>query len=43
MVDVIENKKYMYILMECIYGGELFDHIKEHQKITEKEAARIIY
>ena len=43
MVDVIENKKFMYILMECVYGGELFDHIKVNQKISEKEAARIIY
>jgi serine/threonine protein kinase len=43
MKDVIENKQYMYILMECVQGGELFDHIKEHQKITEKEAAHIIF
>ena len=29
MLDVYENDRFMYILMEYIQGGELFEHIKE--------------
>ena len=29
MYDVFETKENMYILMERVEGGELFDHIKE--------------
>lgn len=42
MKDVYENKQYMYILMECVQGGELFDHIKCNE-IKEKEGALIIH
>jgi serine/threonine protein kinase len=42
MKDVYETKKYMYILMECIEGGELFDHIKNND-IQEKEACLVTY
>lgn len=42
MKDVYETKKYMYILMECVEGGELFDRIKSHE-IKEKEACLITY
>ena len=42
MKDVYETRKYMYILMECVEGGELFDHIKQSD-IHEKEACNITY
>jgi len=42
MKDVYETKKYMYILMECVEGGELFDRIKSNE-IKEKEACLITY
>lgn len=41
MRDAFETKQYMYIMMECIQGGELFDHIKDYE-ITEKEACLIV-
>lgn len=31
MRDVYENKKFIYILMECVEGGELFEHIKNYE------------
>lgn len=30
MKDVFENIQYMYIMMEVMQGGELFDHIKDY-------------
>ena len=30
MKDVYETKDFMYIMMERVEGGELFDHIKEN-------------
>ena len=42
MKDVYETKKFMYILMECIQGGELFEHIKDYE-IEEKEALVITF
>jgi serine/threonine protein kinase len=42
-VDVYEDKKKIYIVMELIEGGELFDYIIKRQIFTEAEAALIIY
>jgi serine/threonine protein kinase len=42
MKDVYETRQYMYILMECIEGGELFDHIKNND-ISERDALLITY
>lgn len=42
MKDVYETKKFMYILMECVQGGELFEHIKNYE-IEEKEALVITF
>jgi serine/threonine protein kinase len=30
MMDVFENKGYINIIMECVEGGELFDHVKNN-------------
>jgi len=31
MKDCYETLQHMYIMMECIQGGELFDHIKDYE------------
>lgn len=35
MKEVFETLQNMYIMMECMTGGELFDHIKDYE-ITGK-------
>ena len=42
MKEIFETKEHMYIIMECIQGGELFDHIK-NKEMPEKEAAFVAY
>lgn len=42
MKDVYENKKYMYIIMECVSSGELFEHVKNYE-ISEREALLIVF
>ena len=32
----------MYLVMECMTGGELFDRIVEKESYTEREAAETI-
>ncbi|KAI6652226.1 hypothetical protein LOD99_7243 [Oopsacas minuta] len=39
LIDVYENQSKMYIVMEKMLGGELFDRIKEKEHFTEREAA----
>jgi serine/threonine protein kinase len=31
MKDHFETLQHMFIMMECMEGGELFDHIKEYE------------
>jgi calcium/calmodulin-dependent protein kinase I len=40
MKDVIETNQHMYIIMEIVEGGELFEHLNDYE-ITEKEAALV--
>jgi calcium/calmodulin-dependent protein kinase I len=40
--DVIDSKTHIYIIMELIQGGELFDYIKKCVQIAEPIAAHII-
>ena len=42
MKDVFETLQHMFIIMECMHGGELFDHIKDYE-ISEKEAALVTH
>ena len=39
IIDVYEDSNKMYIVMENMLGGELFDRIKEKEHFTEREAA----
>lgn len=42
MKEIYENKDHMFIIMECIQGGELFDHIK-NKEMGEKEASFVAF
>ena len=42
MKETYETKQNMYIIMEQVSGGELFDHIKTYE-LEEREIALIMY
>lgn len=42
-MDVYEDQKKIYIVMELIEGGEMFDYITKWLILTEAETALIIY
>ena len=44
LYDVYENEKYIYIIMECCPGGDLFSYIEKSDfKLKEERAAEIIH
>ena len=43
LVEVLENKKKIYIVMELIRNGDLFEYIKERRILPESEVALISY
>ncbi|CAD8087328.1 unnamed protein product [Paramecium sonneborni] len=42
LYEIIETKKYIFLVMEFCDGGELFDYIVKHQKLSEIEACKLI-
>ncbi|KAH9424171.1 Serine/threonine-protein kinase brsk1 [Dermatophagoides pteronyssinus] len=40
LYDVYENKKYLYLMLEHVSGGELFDYLVKKGRLTPKEARR---
>nr|CAI5844498.1 unnamed protein product [Callosobruchus analis] len=38
LTDVYENKKYLYLVLEHVSGGELFDYLVKKGRLTPKEA-----
>lgn len=42
MHDVFEDRTNLCIVMECCYGGELFDRIKSRGHYSERRAANVI-
>lgn len=42
MFEVFDDPEYMYIVLELMTGGELFDRIVEKESYSEKEAADTI-
>lgn len=42
LYEIIETEKELYLIMEYARGGELFEHIVSHQRIKEKEAAKLL-
>eukprot|EP00834_Sanchytrium_tribonematis_P001840 NODE_48_length_31852_cov_1.054168.p7 type:complete len:605 gc:universal NODE_48_length_31852_cov_1.054168:16080-14266(-) len=43
LYDMFETSDKIYLVMELVTGGELFDSIVERGKYTEKESAELIY
>lgn len=41
--EFFEDTKYMYIVMELLQGGELFDKIQRVHRFSEQKAAQIFY
>ena len=42
MRETYETEKYMYIIMEQVSGGELFEHIKTYE-LEEGEVALCMF
>jgi len=42
MYEQYEDAKFLYIVTECIKGGELFDELIKQRRFTEKDCAIII-
>jgi len=42
MRETFETEKYMFIIMEQVKGGELFEHIKNYE-LEEREISLIMY
>lgn len=40
LYDVYENKKYLYLVLEHVSGGELFDYLVKKGRLSPKEARR---
>ncbi|XP_055354632.1 serine/threonine kinase SAD-1-like [Paramacrobiotus metropolitanus] len=40
LYDVYENKKYLYLVLEHVGGGELFDYLVKKGRLTPKEARK---
>ncbi|XP_013403209.1 serine/threonine-protein kinase BRSK2 isoform X6 [Lingula anatina] len=40
LFDVYENKKYLYLILEHVSGGELFDYLVKKGRLTPKEARK---
>lgn len=41
--EVIETTKFYYVITELLSGGELFDKLIKHKRISEKFAAKYLY
>lgn len=42
MIEVFDEEEFLYIILELMTGGELFDRIVEKESYSEKEAADTI-
>ncbi|XP_052780146.1 calcium/calmodulin-dependent protein kinase type 1-like [Mya arenaria] len=42
LTDVFEDKNYVYLVMELVTGGELFDRIMEKGSYTERDASYLM-
>lgn len=43
LYDVWEDERYIYLVMECCNGGELFNHIIKKKRLSEREAAGLFH
>ena len=42
-VQIIETEKELFMIMEHANGGELFDFIVRHTRLSEKQASKFYY
>lgn len=42
LIDVFENKEFIFLVLELVIGGELFDKIVERGSYSEKDASSIV-
>jgi len=42
LIEVFENKDYIFLVLELVTGGELFDRIVERGNYTERDASNIV-
>ena len=40
IIQIIETEKDLFMIMEYSAGGELFDYIVKHQRLSEKQACK---
>ena len=40
LYEIIETEKELYMIMEYCSGGELFDYIVRHTRLSEKQACK---
>jgi len=43
LYDVYESERYLYLVMECMEGGELFDRVTELKRFSERDAADAVW
>ena len=43
IIEILESKKYHYFIMEYCENGELFNHIVEMEKLSDKESSYYYY
>ena len=43
MIEIFETEEYLFLIMELVTGGELFDKIVEKGCYTEKDAATLVH
>ena len=41
LYDVYENRKYLYLVLEHVSGGELFDYLVKKGRLTPKVTFKI--
>jgi len=40
LYEIIETPRQLYLITEYVPGGELFDYIVKHQRLSEQEACK---
>lgn len=43
LIDVYESEMHLYLVMECMEGGELLDRLNETERFAEKDGAEALY
>jgi calcium-dependent protein kinase len=43
LVDVYESETFLYLVMECMTGGELFDRLEKRKRFSERDASHALY